>query len=510
MFKIVAAHEAVSLIKDGDCIAINSFLSLANPEHLHSALAQRFEQTGHPNNLEIFCSSGFGAWDESKLADKYIAMGAVKSVVAGHLASMPSVIRLAKENKLECYNVPLGVLSHCVREAAGGKRGYLSKVGLNLFCDPRISGVGINEISKRELVKVVNVDDEEYLYYQTPKIDVAFLRGTSVDPNGNISFEKECLTVDALSTAQATKANGGIVIVQVEQVNPTFSRPRNVIVPGILVDFVVVYKDQEQVTNSAYNPTLSGDIHVPPTQMDYWMGQLTLSGKRSSTKIDVSHHIIGMRAAKELNKGDVVNLGIGIPEMVGKCASITGKLNDITLTVESGGIGGLPAPGVAFGATIGADFICDMAQQFDFYNGGGLDICFMGGLEVDMFGNVNAHQLSDKFVGIGGFANITHSTKNVVFCVTFTTKGLSTSFENDTITIIQDGALKKFKREITAISFSAKNAIERGQNVLYVTERCVFKLTPKGLKLIEVTKGADLQRDILDLLDFDVEVDLQN
>ncbi len=502
MFKIVSAEYAVSHIKDGDCIGINAFLSLCNPAKLHDAISERFEETGHPRELTLYGSCGFGAWDENAHADRYAAAGAVKKVVAGHYASMPAISRLAAENKIEAYNIPLGIMSHCLRAAAGGEKGLLSKLGLNLFVDPRIDGPAMNDISKDKLVSVVEVENEEYLYYKVPKIDVALIKGTTVDPNGNITFEKECLTVDALAMAQATKNNGGIVIVQVERVSHVFARPRNVIVPGILVDYVVVVGEQKQTLHMDYNPSLSGDIHVPPSHMDYWLSQMKLSGNRGNKDTDPSHLIIGERASKELRPGQVVNLGIGIPEVVAQCASRAGKLNEMTLTVESGGIGGLPAPGVSFGATIGADFICDTSQQFDLYNGGGLDICFMGGLEIDMYGNVNAHKLPNKFVGIGGFANITYATKTVVFCVTFNTKGLKTHEENGKLVIDNEGSVKKFKREIEGISFSAKNALESGQNVLYVTERCVFKLVEGGLKLIEVTPGIDVERDILSQLDF--------
>ncbi|NLD88225.1 MAG: propionate CoA-transferase [Clostridiales bacterium] len=502
MFRIVSAEYAVSHIKDGDCIGINAFLSLANPGALHDAISNRVEATGHPSNLTLFGSSGFGAWDESMFADRYAALGAVSKVIASHFASMPVITRLAVENKIEVYNLPLGVLSHCLRAAAGGEKGLLSRVGRNIFVDPRIDGPGVNSISREELVTVTQVAGEEYLYYKTPAIDVALIKGTTVDPNGNITFEKECLTVDALALAQATKANGGIVIVQVEGVSHVFARPRNVIVPGILVDYVVVVEDQKQLLHTDYNPTLSGDIHVPPSHMDYWLSRMKLSGKRGEKETDPAHLLIGERASKELKPGQVVNLGIGIPEVVAQCASRAGKLNEMTLTVESGGVGGLPAPGIAFGATIGADFISDTSQQFDMYNGGGLDICFMGGLEIDRYGNVNAHKLKGKFVGIGGFANITYATKTVVFCVTFNTKGLKVHTEDGKLVIDSEGSISKFKREIEAISFSAKNALETGQNVLYVTERCVFKLTEKGLKLIEITPGAELQRDILSRLDF--------
>lgn len=498
MFRIVTAREAIDLIQDGDCIGINAFLALANPELLHDALTEKFRETHSPKDLRLFCSAGFGAWDEDRLADPYVAMGAVREVVAGHYASMPAVVRLVTENKLEAYNMPLGALSHAVRAAAAGHPGLLSEVGLNTFVDPRVDGPGLNQLSHKRLVSVVTVEGKEYLYYKTPKIDVAFIKGTTADPNGNISFEKEYLTVDALALAQAAKTNGGKVIVQVDRVSHVFQRPRSVVVPGILVDAVVV---DEKSEGKSYYPTMSGDVHVPASHMDYFMLQLATSKKKAPTG-DESPEIIGERAARELKPGQIVNIGIGIPETAGKYASKLGILKDIVTTVESGGIGGLPAPGLAFGATIGADMICDMAAQFDFYDGGGLDVCFMGGLEIDRHGNVNAHQSASGFVGIGGFANITNATKNVIFCVTLTAKGLIARRDGDAVSIVREGAIKKFRNEVSAISFSAKNALARGQRVLYVTERCVFELTPDGIALKEVYPGIDPERDIKPLLEF--------
>lgn len=502
MFQIISAEQAAALVHDGDCLAINSFLALANPGALHDAVAERFFNTGHPKNLTLFCAAGFGVWDENRYADRYVAAGAVDRVIAGHYMSMPAVMRLARENKIEAYNMPLGVLSHCIRAAAGGRKWHLSKIGLNIFVDPRLDGPALNEVSKEELVRLVEVDGEEYLAYRTPEVDVAFIRGSTVDPNGNITFENEFVTVDALSLAQATKSNGGKVIVQVERVSHMFSRPWNVIVPGVLVDAVVVCPTDEK--QAAYNYTMSGDVHVPSTHMDYWMAQLSSANTRGRCGEDDSPDIIGARAMRELRRGDIVNIGIGIPEMVGKHASRAGILKDIALTVEAGGTGGLPAPGVSFGATIGADMICYMATQFDFYDGGGLDVCFMGGLEVDRFGNVNAHRLPDKFAGIGGFANITNATKRVVFCLTFTTRGLVTKQEGENVRIEREGSLRKFKQDILSISFSAENAVARGQTVLYVTERCVFELSPAGLRLKEVFPGIREKEDIRDLLEFEV------
>jgi len=500
MFKIMAANEAIDLIKDGDCIAINSFLALSNPEALHDALYERIAKTGSPRGLRLFCAAGFGTWDENRFADQYIKLGAVHEIIAGHFNSMPAAIKAALSDKIEAYCLPLGVLSQTIRAAASGREWLLSEVGLGIYCDPRIDTCALNGISKRELVRVREFDGKEFLQYPTPKIDIAFIKGTTADPNGNISFEKEYLTVDALAMAQATKRNGGKVIVQVERVSHEFSRPRNVIVPGILVDAVVVCENQTET--GQYNPALSGDIHVPATHMDYFVNKLSTTKNKFGATGDQPADIIGRRAALELSPGQIVNIGIGIPESVGKYASKLGILKDIATTVEAGGVGGLPAPGVAFGATIGADMISDMATQFDFYEGGGLDICFLGGLEADAQGNVNAHKLKGGYSGIGGFANITYATKTIVFCMSFNTKGLITARENDKVRIKKEGSIPKFKKDIAAISFSGKNALKRGQRVLYVTERCVFELTDKGLKLKEIYPGIDEVRQIRGMLDF--------
>ena len=505
MFKIISAAEAISMIKDDDCIAINSFLAWSNPEALHNALYNRFVETGSPKNLRLFCAAGFGIWDENRLADRYIKLGAVKEVIAGHFGSMPAATKMALAGEIEAYCLPLGVLSHTIRAAAAGEDWHLSEVGIGIYCDPRVDTYAINDKSKKELIKVKEIEGKEYLLYYTPKIDIAFIKGTTVDPNGNISFEKEYLMVDALATAQATKRNGGKVIVEVERVSHQFSRPRNVIIPGLLVDAVVVNEEASQA--GEYNPALSGDVHVPTTHMDYYINKLSEKTRKTGTDgiyRDTAADIIGDRAARELKPEQIVNIGIGIPETVGKHASNQGILKDIYITVEAGGIGGLPAPGLAFGATIGADMICEMATQFDFYDGGGLDICFLGGLEVDKHGNVNAHRMDGYFAGIGGFANITHATKNIVFCLTFSTKGLKVVNDNGKVIIENEGKVGKFKNEITAISFSGKHAKRRGQRVLYVTERCVFELTESGLKLKEVYPGVDEKTQIRDLLNFEV------
>lgn len=500
MYRLMSAQEAVSFIKDGDNIVVNSFLALSHPEALEDALFERFSKSGSPSGLTVMSTAGFGSWREDRNFEPLVASGAVKRVVSSHYSTMPITTKKALDNEIEAYCLPLGVISHLIRSQAGGKNGLFSKVGLGLFVDPRQEGPGINERSKEKFVSLMEIDKEEYLFYRMPRPNVALIKGTTVDVAGNISFENEYITGDALSIAQAVKAAGGKVLVQVDRVSHYFSRPRNVIVPGMLVDAVVVAEPTE---NHKASQALSGDIHVPPAHMPYWMDKLASSSKKRDSK-DNSANIIGERAARELKEGDIVNIGIGYPENVGKYALESGKISQITLTVEAGGIGGVPASGTAFGATIGADMVSDISMQFDFYDGSGLDICFMGALEVDKHGNVNAHKMTGRYAGIGGFANITGATKTVVFCFTMTTKGLVAKLENGNVSIENEGSIIKIKEHINSISFSAKQALKNGQRVLYVTERCVFELTENGLKLKEVYPGVDEKTQIRDILDFEL------
>ena len=503
MYEIMSADEAIRLIRDGDCICVNSFVGIENPVALHEALFDRYQRMQSPRHLTIVSSAGFGVWDENRNAEGYIREGAVDRLICGHFGAMMSTKKLVLEDRFEAYNLPLGCISHAIRAQAGGLPGALSKVGLDIFVDPRMEGPGINRISIDDsLVKHVEVDGEEFLYYKLPKLTVALIKGTAADRKGNISFDDMFMSGDALSICQAVKANHGKVIVQVDRLVNTPSRPRNAIIPGCLVDAIVVTEPEER--NEAYT-ALTGSFEIPYEEWNMWNEKIdTVSSKAS--KNNTVGNIIGRRAAMELRLDDIVNIGIGIPEMVSRHARKNGMLDMVTLTVESGGIGGFPVSGEAFGAMIGAASVYDMANQFDLYDNGGLDVCFMGALEVDGQGNVNAHRGPGAFAGIGGFANITAKTPTVVFCLTFNTKGLEVSQKKGVVTIEKEGTIPKFVEKVKSISFSAKRAIANGQKVLYVTERCVFRLTPKGLKLIEVYPGVDAEKDILSHLPFEVEL----
>lgn len=503
MYRIMTADEAISLIRDGDCVCVNSFVGIENPVELHEALGRRYEKTHSPKHLTVVSSAGFGVWDENRAAEGYIRAGAVDRLICGHFGSMPNTKKIILENRFEAYNLPLGCISHAIRAQAGGIPGALSKVGLDIFVDPRREGPGINQISTdSSFVKVVTVDGEEFLYYKLPKITVAMIKGTAADRKGNISFDDMYMSGDALSICQAAKSNNGIVIVQVDRIVDMPARPRNAIIPGCLVDAIIV---QEPEARDEAFTALTGSFEIPFEEWHGWTEKLEAVTSASRER-SVASHIIGRRAARELRQEDIVNIGIGIPEMISQYAKQNGMLDHITLTVESGGIGGFPASGRVFGAMIGAASVYDMANQFDLYNHGGLDICFMGALEVDRYGNVNAHRGPGAYAGIGGFANITAKTPTVVFCLTFNTKGLSVYREGENITVEQNGTVPKFVQTVRSISFSARNAIKNGQKVLYITERCVFILTARGLKLLEVYPGIDMQKDILDLLPFDVEL----
>ena len=503
MYEIMTADEAIRLIRDGDCICVNSFVGIENPIELHEAIYRRYQKMQSPTHLTMISSAGFGVWDDEHNAEGYIREGAVDKLICGHFGAMLSTKKLVLEDRFEAYNLPLGCISHAIRAQAGGLPGALSKVGLDIFVDPRKEGPGINRISIDDsLVKHVEVDGEEFLYYKLPKINIALIKGTAADKKGNITFDDMFMSGDALSICQAVKANRGKVIVQVDRLVDTPSRPRNAIIPGCLVDAIVVVEPETR--NEAYT-ALTGSFEIPYEEWNTWSERLDSVSVKQSKNNTVAN-IIGKRASKELRVDDIVNIGIGIPEMVSRFARKSGMLDMVTLTVESGGIGGFPVSGEAFGAMIGAASVYDMANQFDLYDNGGLDVCFMGALEVDKEGNVNAHRGPGAFAGIGGFANITSKTPTVVFCFSFTAKGLEVSQTKGIVTVEKEGTIPKFVDQVKSISFSARRAIANGQKVLYVTERCVFRLTPKGLKLIEVYPGVDVQKDILDLLPFEVEV----
>lgn len=507
MSKFVTIEEAVNLIKDGDTIWVNAFGGCASPIELNRALTYRFRKTNSPKHLSVYSSFSFGDWTIGSDTEGYICEGAVDRVIIGHFASLVNTCRAIMDGEIEGYNLPGGVLSHMIRASARGAKYLFTKTGLNLFVDPAMgSKYRLNDKSTLELVVPAEEYGEKGLLYKIPTVNIAFIKASFADERGNISFQNECASIDALSVAQATHRSGGKVIVQVARRVNNNMLPRTVNIPSALVDAVVVCPKQRQLTNmDGFYDFICGQ-YVPRGAIMRACREEIRSAISAVNKRSSLHTAIARRAVKEIHPGNIVNIGIGIPELVAEAALDSGLLDQVHLSVESGHTGGFPLGAQGFGVAIGPDSMMDMARQFDFYEGGGLDICCVGALEVDKKGNVNGHYTKGKLSGIGGFANITQTTRKVVFCFTFTSHGLEGEFDGKTVTISKEGSISKFIPEVNALSFSVKNAVDNSQEVLYITERCVFRLGNNGLVLTEVASGVDMKKDILDKLPFDVEI----
>lgn len=489
--KVVSAREAVQIIKDGDLVAVGGFGGIGAAEELLIALGERFDKTGHPKDLTLYTTAAVGDGRDrgvSRLGKE----GMLKRVIAGHYGFQPGLGQLAMENKIEAYNLPQGILTQMLRDAAAKKPRTLTRVGLDTFVDPRFEGGKVNEKTTEDLVELMVIDGEDVLAFKPPAIDVAIIRGTTAEPNGNLSFEDEALTLDTLAMAMAAQNNGGVVIAQVTQIaEPGTLKQREVRIPGVLIDCISLAIDPSNHMQTYATPNdaaFSGKLRVPLSQA-------------VPLPLDV-RKIIARRAAFELIPNCVVNLGVGIPEGVANIAAEENLLDLITLTAEPGVIGGVPAGGMDFGAARNADAIIDMPYQFDFYDGGGMDIAFLGLAQADQEGNLNVSRFGPMLAGCGGFINISQPAGKVVFMGTFTAGGLKVQAEDGKLSIIKEGRSRKFIQAVEQVTFSGRLAAARKQPVLFVTERCVMDVTPKGLRLVEVAPGIDIQKDILAQMDF--------
>ena len=488
--KVATAEDAVALIPDGATVAVGGFVGAAHAEALSAALERRFLGGHGPQGLTLIYAAGQGD-GELRGLNHLAHRKLLRRVIGGHWGLAPRLGRLAIDGHIEAYNFPQGVICQLYRDIAAKRPGCITHIGMDTCVDTAHGGGRLNSCTPPGLVERIELAGRTWLWYHALPINVGLIRATAADPAGNLIMDDEALVGEVLAIAQAVRTSGGLVLAQVRHLLDRPAPPHRVRVPGICVDRVIVAEaEQHSMTfGEPHNPAYSsaapeGFLPVIPA--------LAWDERR----------IIAQRACDELRPGVVANIGIGIPEGIASIAAERGLLSGLTLTVESGVIGGVPAGGLSFGAAQYPHAIIDQPAQFDFYDGGGLDIAALGAAQIDAAGNVNVSSFGDRIPGVGGFVNISQSAKSLVFCTTFTSGGLAVSGGADGLVIATEGRHRKFVSAVDQISFSARRARDRGQEVLYVTERAVFRLGTTGLELDEIAPGIDLKRQVLDLLPF--------
>lgn len=485
---IISAAEAVRLVPSYATIIVSGNGEFLNPDELLAALEARYLQTGEPRQLTLIYNVIPGSQRGGTGIDRFAHVGMLDCVIAGsyYTLEVDKLMELVNANEVKAYLVPFGALYNIVRCAAAGQPGFLTSVGIGTFVDPRVGGDRLTERTTESISRIMSVDGKEYLYYPAHSVDVAIIRATTADEDGNLTLEQEPISIGLLNQAMAAKNSGGIVIVQVKQIVKRGTlHPKSVVVPGIFVDYIV--HAPTQMDAMAYNPAWTGDIRIPEDQPNV----VPLDYKK----------VIVRRAAMELKPGNVVNFGFGLSAGVPQIAAEEGIADQVIFNVEHGPVGGVPNNKFAFGAGVNMMALMDAPSIFNFYDAGRLDMTCLGMAQIAPDGSVNVSLVNGKY-NLGGFMDIVHSTKNIVFCGTFTTGGLQVGIQNGKTTVVRDGTIKKFVRSLQHVTFNGRIAFEKGQNVLYVTERAVFTLTVNGLELIEIAPGVDLKKDILNQMEF--------
>ncbi len=491
--KVISARQAADMVKDNSTVALCGFMGFGVPEELMVALSQRFEETQAPRDLTLFHTAAIGDGKERGV----ICLGKeglVKKLFCAHIGLEPTLNQLTIENKIATYMVPQGVTSHLLRAIAGKKVGVVTHVGLKTFADPRLDGCKVNDKAREagDVVELIKLGGKEQLFYPSFPIHVAFIKGSFADEDGNITLHREAAFADQLEMAAAAHNSGGIVIAQVEKVVARNTlRSQDVKVHGFMVDYIVEGSPKhtyQSFTTDRYRPEWSGEVRVP------------MSSVKSAPLTE--RKIIGRRGALELRRGMLVNLGIGVPDQVAAVAGEEGLTSQLTMSIESGILGGIPLPGLDTGGSLNAAAMYKHPDIFDIYDGGGIDMTCLGAAQIDPDGSVNVSKFGGRVVGPGGFINISQNAKKVCFCGTFVASKMQLEIKDGKLNIIKDGIGIKFVKQLEHVTFSGEYARSTGQEVLYLTERAVFRVTEKGLTLTEIAPGVDLERHILANMEF--------